>query len=188
MSLRIALLRSMVVNGHRVSGADARALAEDAGGEGARSVMATGNVVFHSRKSTMTLTKDMEAACEKRFGKPTEIIVKTSEEWDQLVAANPFRTEAKKTPNRVLAWVMRSPVPAKGLAQLRRRAVASEKIRRIVTGDFYIFFGRPNRDDTKLVGGFGLKSIGAVGTNRTWTTMRAITKLVEEVKAQKTSS
>jgi len=185
MPLRVALLRSMVVNRHRVSGADVCALAKTAGGTHARSVMATGNAIFHSRKSATTLTHDLEAACKARFGQPTEIIVKTEEEWRALIAANPFKAAAKKTPNRVLVWIMREPVPVSGIAQLRRRAHASETITRLRSGDFYIHLGMPNRDDTKLAAGFGLNHIGAVGTNRTWTTVAAITKALDEMEAGK---
>ena len=182
MPLRVALLRSMVVNGHRVTGDDVRKLAESVGGTDARSILATGNAVFRSTKSAATLTKELEAACAKRFGKPTEIIVKTEAQWRRLVAANPFRRQAKATPSRVLAWVMRSPVTTAGLAQLRRRAHPSETIHRVAGGNFYIFFGRPNRDDTKLVAGFGLKALGAVGTNRTWTTVSKITAALDDMK------
>lgn len=182
MPLRIALLCSMVVNGHRVTGKDARDLAEAIGATDVRSVLATGNLVFQSRKSPDTLTRELEAECERRFGKPTEIIVKTEEEWAKLVAANPFEKGAKSQPSRVLAWVMRSPIPAAGIAQLRRRAARSEKIVHTLDGDFYIWLGRRERNATKLTGGFGLKSLGAVGTNRTWTTVSKITALVEEMK------
>lgn len=183
MPIRIALLRSMVVNGRRVTGADVRALAEAAGGEDARSVLATGNVVFRSAKSAAVLTKAMEAACEARFGRATEIIVKTEAQWRAVTTANPFKRQAEATPSRVLLWVMRSPVTAAGLAQLRRRADESEKIRRVIGGNFYIFFGRPNRDDTKMAAGFGLKALGAVGTNRTWTTVAKITDAIAGLKA-----
>jgi uncharacterized protein (DUF1697 family) len=184
MPKRIALLRSMVVNGHRVTGDDVRKLAEAAGGTDARSVQATGNVVFWSAMSTAALTKALEAASARRFGKPTEIIVKTEAQWRALTTANPFKRQATDTPGRVLLWVMRSPVTAPGLAQLRRRADPSEKIRRVVSGNFYIYFGRPNRDDTKLAAGFSLKALGAIGTNRTWTTVSKINAVVEEMKSK----
>jgi uncharacterized protein (DUF1697 family) len=172
----------MVINGHRVTGEDVRKLVEAVGGTDARSVLATGNAVFRSTKSAAMLTKELEAACAKRFGKPTEIIVKTGAQWRRLVAANPFKRQAKSTPSRVLAWVMRSSVTAAGLAQLRRRAHPTEKIHRVAGGNFYIFFGRPNRDDTKIAAGFGLKALGAVGTNRTWTTISKITAALDDMK------
>ena len=183
MSLRIAFFRSMVIDRQRLSADAIRAIIGEAGGEGVRPVASTGNAVFRSRRSPAALEKDIEAGCKLRFGKPTEIIVKTGEEWRALVAANPFKPAAKATPNRVLLWIMREPVPASGIAQLRKRAHASEKIVRLRSGDFYIFLGMPHRDDTRLVGGFGLNSIGAVGTNRTWTTVAAITRAVEEMEA-----
>ena len=182
MPLRVAILLSMVVNGRRVTGEDVRKLAEAVGGTDARSVLATGNAVFHSAKSAAVLTKELEAACAKRFGKSTEVIVKTEAQWRRLVAANPFKRQSKETPNRVLAWVMRSSVTPAGLAQLRRRAHPSEKVRRVAGGNFYIFFGLPNRDDTKIAAGFGLKALGAVGTNRTWTTVSKITAVLDEMK------
>lgn len=172
----------MVIGGRRVTGADLRALVEAVGGKDAKPVLATGNVVFRSATSAAALTKALEAACEARFGKATEVIVKTEAQWRALTGANPFKRQAKATPSRVLLWVMRSPVTAAGLAQLRRRADASEKVRRVVGGNFYIFFGRPNRDDTKIAAGFGLKTLGAVGTNRTWTTLAKITDAIATLK------
>lgn len=183
MPIRIALLRSMVITGRRITGDDVRAIVKAAGGEDTRSVLSTGNAVFRSSKSAAALTKALEAACEARFGKPTDIIVKTEAQWRALIAANPFRRQASETPARVLLWIMRSPVTAPGLAQLRRRADPTEKIRRVTAGNFYIFFGRPNRDDTKLAAGFSLMSLGAIGTNRTWTTVSKITEAIAQMKA-----
>ena len=182
MPIRIALLRSMVIGKRRVSGADVRALAEAAGGTDARSVIATGNVVFRSRKAPATLEREMEAACAAAFGQPTEIVVKTADEWRALLAANPFSRQAGTAPARVLVWAMRQPLPDAGLDQLRRRASPDETVVRTADGDIYMWFGG-DIDASKLPAGFGLKSLGAVGTNRNWNTMKKITAVLDEMEA-----
>ena len=177
MPIRIALLRSMVIGKRRVSGADVRALAEAAGGTDARSVIATGNVVFRSRKAPATLEREMEAACAAAFGQPTEIVVKTADEWRALLAANPFSKQAGTAPARVLVWAMREALPDAGLDQLRRRASPDETVVRTACGDIYMWFGG-DIDASKLPAGFGLKSLGAVGTNRNWNTVMKLAAMV----------
>ena len=184
MPIRVALLRSMVIGKRRVSGAQVRALAEAAGGTDARSVIATGNVVFRSRKAPATLEREMETACAAQFGQATEIVVKTAEDWRALVAANPFPQESATHPARVLAWAMRDPLPDAGLEQLRRRAGPDERVERTAGGDLYMWFGGEDIDASKLPAGFGLKALGAVGTNRNWNTMSKITAVLDEMESR----
>ena len=183
MPLRVALLRSMVINGHRIRMADVRGFAEQAGGRDVRSIIATGNLVFRSRKAPRTLEHELEAACQAFYGKPTEVVVKTAEEWRALIAANPFETEAEQAPARLLVWAMRDPLPDTGLAQLLRRAQGDEKIQRTGAGDIYMWFGHDSLRDSKLPGGFGLDSLGAVGTNRNWNTAMKISAVLDEMDA-----
>lgn len=183
MPLHIALLRSIAIDGRRVKGEEARGLAEAVGGTDVRSVIATGNLLFRSRKAPETLERELEAACARLYGKPTEFIVKTAAEWRALVRANPFPEESDKAPARVLAWAMRKPLPDSGLDQLRRRASADEKVERTKAGDLYIWFGGADISASKLPAGFGLKSLGAVGTNRNWNTMLKITAVLDEMES-----
>src|SRR6185437_8645552 len=60
MSLKVALMRSVVINGQRVKMADARALVESVGGTAVQSVIATGNLVFRSDEGTSVLEKMLE--------------------------------------------------------------------------------------------------------------------------------
>lgn len=185
MPIRIALLRSMVIGKRRVSGADVRALAEAVGGTDARSVIATGNVVFRSRKAPTTLQREMEKACAAAFGKPTEIIVKTASEWRALLKANPFTGEAEASPARLIVGAMREPLPDSGLDQLLRRASADERVVRTTSGDIYMWFGGADIDASRLPAGFGLKALGAVGTNRNWNTMLKITAVLDQMEADR---
>lgn len=183
--VRIALLRSILINGRRVKGEEARGLAEAVGGADVRSVIATGNLLFRSRKAPATLERELEAACAGLYGKPTEMVVKTAEQWRALVKANPFPAESARKPSHVLAWAMREPLPDSGLEQLRRRASAEERVERTAQGDLYMWFGGDDPDASKLPAGFGLKSLGAVGTNRNWNTMLKITAVLDEMESRR---
>jgi uncharacterized protein (DUF1697 family) len=72
MPLRIALMRSVQIAGQRVNMADVRGLAAAIGGSDVRSVFATGNLVFRSKKTPARLERELEAACEARYGKATQ--------------------------------------------------------------------------------------------------------------------
>jgi uncharacterized protein (DUF1697 family) len=170
MPLRVALMRSIVINGQRVKMADARALAERVGGTEVRSVIATGNLLFRSDKAPRALEQELEAECEAFYGRATEMVVKTADQWRSLLAANPFPDEAARAPSRLLVWAMRDPIPHSGTEQLRRRAVGDERVERTPEGDFYAWFGEAPIPESRMASGFGLKALGAVGTNRNWNT------------------
>ncbi|MBB4040968.1 uncharacterized protein (DUF1697 family) [Microvirga flocculans] len=179
MSIKIVLMRSIVIGGQRVKMSDARALVERVGGTDVRSIIATGNLLFRSSETPRALEGALEAACESFYGRPTEMVVKTAEQWRSLLAANPFPEEAKKAPSRLLVWAMRSPLPDNGLEQMRRRAHGEERIARTPDGDFYVWFGEGKISDSKIPAGFSLKALGAVGTNRNWNTALKIAQALE---------
>lgn len=185
MPIRIALMRSIVINGRRVKGGEVRGLAEAVGGTDARSVIATGNLLFRSRKAPATLERELEAACAGLYGKSTEMVVKTAEQWRTLMTANPFPAESARKPSHVLAWAMREPLPDSGLDQLRRRAAMEERVERTAQGDIYMWFGGDDPDASKLPAGFGLRSLGAVGTNRNWNTMLRITAVLDQMELKR---
>lgn len=174
MPVHVALLRSVVITGQRVAMAPLRRWATNAGATEVSTVGATGNLVFVSRKSPARLERELEAACAAHYGRATEIVVKTASAWRAMVAANPFAAEADRTPAHLLLWAMRSPLPDAGLAQLLARAHGEERLFRTTAGDLYMWFGSGNIAASKLPAGFSLKSLGAVGTNRNWNTVRRI--------------
>jgi len=182
MPVRVALMRSILINGRRVKGEEARGLAEDVGGTDVRSVGATGNLLFRSRKAPAVLERELEAACARLYGRPTEMVVRTAPAWRALVAANPFSEQSAQAPSRVLAWAMRDPLPDIGLEQLRRRSGPEERVERTTDGDIYMWFGQADVAASKLPAGFGLKALGAVGTNRNWNTMMKITAVLDAME------
>lgn len=183
MPAYVALLRSVVIAGQRVSSAPLRDWAEALGASDIATVGSTGNLVFSSRKSAPRLERELEAACAKHYGRTTEIVVKSAADWTAMVAGNPFAAEAEVAPAHLLLWAMRSPLPDSGLAQLAARARGEERIIRAPSGDIYMWFGAGEVRESKLPAGFGLKQLGAVGTNRNWNTVQKISAALRAAPA-----
>ncbi|UUD63646.1 DUF1697 domain-containing protein [Pseudomonas seleniipraecipitans] len=183
MALRVALMRSVVINGQRVKMVDARALAERVGAIGVQSVIATGNLLFHSGWDNGTLQRMLQTECESFYGQSTEIVLRTAEQWRELISANPFPNEAASQPSRLLVWIMREPISDSGIHQLRQRAVGAERIERTPQGDFFVWFGETSIPDSRIPAGFSIKSLGAIGTNRNWNTVNRISEVLEKMEA-----
>ena len=180
----VALLRGINVGGNRkLPMAELRALAEALELENPRTYVASGNLVFGSSLKREALETKLEGAIAEHFGFAVDVIVRSAAEWAAYRAANPFPKESERAPVRVLVWAMRQPLPDSGLDQLLRRASADEKVVRTASGDIYMWFGGADIDASRLPAGFGLKALGAVGTNRNWNTVMKITTVLDEMEA-----
>ena len=100
MSTYIALLRAVNVGGTgKLPMADLRALCEKAGFRDVRTYIASGNVVFSSDLTAPKALVTLESALAKRLGIATQVLIRTADELEAVIAANPF-PEAE--PNRLI--------------------------------------------------------------------------------------
>jgi uncharacterized protein (DUF1697 family) len=77
--------------GHRMTMAELRAVFETLGYENVRTVLASGNVLFETRRTAeSTLMRDIETALAERFGARIPAVVRTLAEVERLVDAKPF--------------------------------------------------------------------------------------------------
>ena len=99
-------LRAINVAGKRmVPMADLRAMIESLGFK-ARTLLQSGNIVLGGRGSGAKLEALLESETEKRLGLKTEYLVRSSVEWDDLVANNPFPAEAKADPGHLVVLAL----------------------------------------------------------------------------------
>ena len=112
-----------------------KAMCEELGFASVRTYIASGNVVFASRKSEAAV----KAALEKRLaacaGKPVGVMVRTAAEMAQVSQDNPFSSAA---PNRTMAIFLDAAPPNDTLAQLRGRK--KEEIR-LGKREIYVHYG-----------------------------------------------
>jgi uncharacterized protein (DUF1697 family) len=101
MPVYVALLRAVNVGGTgKLPMARLLELCADAGFAGARTYIASGNVIFRCPDSERAAREALEARLHVYAGKPIGVIVRTAAEIAKLVTDNPF---ADKPTNRVMA-------------------------------------------------------------------------------------
>src|ERR1700722_10024891 len=97
----VALLRAVNVGGTgKLPMSDLKDICEKLGFDAVRTYIASGNVVFTSRKSEAAIKAVLEKQLEAYAGKPVGVLVRSAAEMAQALADNPF---PKAAPNRVMA-------------------------------------------------------------------------------------
>jgi uncharacterized protein (DUF1697 family) len=100
MATFIALLRSVNVGGTgKLPMADLKALCVKAGFTNVRTYIASGNVVLDAKVPAARVKAALEAALHKRVGKPIQVLIRTADELEAVVAANPYPEAA---PNQLI--------------------------------------------------------------------------------------
>ncbi len=106
----VALLRAVNVGGTgKLSMATLQQLFIDAGFETPRTYIQSGNVVFGASVGEKAIRPRLEAALQRVIGKAPEVFLRTGEELQAVLVANPF---AALAPSRVLVTFMHE-APAK---------------------------------------------------------------------------
>ncbi|AVA21648.1 DUF1697 domain-containing protein [Rhizobium sp. NXC24] len=173
MKTYVALLHSIVLGaGRRVVMSDLKAMAEELGFSNARTLVATGNLVFEAEEQPIAeIEARLEAGFTKAFGKSVDIIGRDAEGWQKLAAGNPFKDGGG---SEVIVRVMRKPLDASIIAGFDKNR-GTERIR-IVDGDLWIDFGG-KASKTRLLPALTTKRLG-VGTLRNWNTVRGLAKMI----------
>jgi uncharacterized protein (DUF1697 family) len=91
MTSYIALLRAVNVGGTgKLPMTELKAMCEQAGFTQVKTYIASGNVVFQSKKSETQVKKLLEASLAAYAGKPVGVMVRTAAEMAAVLAANAF--------------------------------------------------------------------------------------------------
>lgn len=89
----VVLLRGVNVGGRTLKMADVRAALAEGGFPGARTVLASGNVLLTSERDAATVGTAVEQILTERFGYQAWVLVRSTAELAQLVADYPFQTD-----------------------------------------------------------------------------------------------
>ncbi|CAN5263812.1 DUF1697 domain-containing protein [soil metagenome] len=169
---RILLFRGMNIGGIRAGVGEQRAMATDLGLGNPRTLLASGNLVVESEHDPRDLEAAVEAETERRFGRRIDTVVRTDVEWNALIAANPFPSEAVRDPARLLAVVMKAGIKAGGLKGLRALAVGDERVEAVeVAGGSTLFCWHPNGIGDSAMAAKAVPRLIGVGTGRNWNTV-----------------
>lgn len=133
MTRWVALLYSVVITPtRRLTSADLLAVAGAAGLANARTVLASGNLLFDATGSEAALEVRIAAAVGDVLGRPIPVFLRSAADLAALLAANPFPAETAADATRVAVRVMRA-LPAPPV--LERIAAAAGPGERFTAGD-----------------------------------------------------
>jgi uncharacterized protein (DUF1697 family) len=165
----VALLRAVNVGGTgKLPMSELKAMCEELGFGKVRTYIASGNVVFESRKSEAAVKAALEKRLAAYAGKPVGVLVRTADEMAQILADNPF---PKLAANRTMAVFLDKTPPADTLASVRGQK--DEKIR-LGTREIYIHYGE-GMGQSKLV-----VPAAKTGTARNMNTVAVLAKMAAE--------
>ena len=169
MAAFVALLRAVNVGGTgKLPMSDLKAMCEDLGFAAVRTFIASGNVVFTSRKSEAAIKAGLEKQLAAYAGKPVGVLVRSAAEMAQVLADNPFPDAA---PNRTMALFLDRTPPADTLAGLRGRRDEQVALGR---REIYIHYGA-GMGTSKLI-----VPAAKTGTARNMNTVAALAKMAAE--------
>jgi|SRR5689334_8134240 uncharacterized protein (DUF1697 family) len=179
MSTFVALLRGINVGGNRkIRMADLRELFTEAGCGDVASYIQSGNVVFtHPSSDEAALTRELEQRIERATGFEVPVILRTDEELQDVLDANPFGDVEHRTLHVVF---LASKPTAKAAKEFDAGRFAPEE---------YAVVGR--EVFMHLPGGIGkaklppaLPLIRGSGTARNWRTVQTLAEMTHAVAAQ----
>ena len=175
----IALLRAVNLGPHnRIGMADLKALLVGLGFADAQTLLQSGNVVFSGgNKTTAALEQTLERAAAKQLGVETDFFVRTGNEWQAIIDANPFPREAKDDPGHLLAVIMKDEIAAANVTALQKAIVGREVVRANGRCAYIVYPDGIGR--SKLTNAMIEKKLGSRGTARNWNTVLKLRALVE---------
>lgn len=175
----VALLRAVNVGGRKVTMKELKEAAEKLGYENARTLVASGNLVFDAKKTAdMKLESALEAAIERTFGLFSEVMVRNPEEWAAIIKANPFPKKAKDDPAHLVCVVCKDRPDAKAidawLKDFREKYDKGEQLK-VIGREIYIDYG-PSIGQSKLL----LPKKLVTGTARNWNTVLKLNDMLND--------
>lgn len=169
MGAFVALLRAVNVGGTgKLAMTELKAMCEELGFAAVRTYIASGNVVFTSRKSESAIKAVLEKRLHVYAGAPVGVLVRSAAEMAQVLADNPF---PKAAPNRTVAIFLDRAPPADALAGIRGQK--NEEVR-LGRREIYVHYG-DGMGTSKLI-----IPAAKTGTARNMNTIATLAKMAAE--------
>jgi uncharacterized protein (DUF1697 family) len=179
MTAFVAFLRAVNVGGkNKVPMARLRDALGSAGLAEVATVLQSGNVVFHSRKSSKAVAKTVEATIEETFGLQIVVVIRSAAELAAVATANPFLDAEPGREAKTLHVAFFSARPtAAAIAKLDADRSAPDAF--AVHGR-EVYLSYPNGSGrTKLTLDYLERTLGVRGTARNWRTVQRLAMLLD---------
>ncbi|MDR3681976.1 MAG: DUF1697 domain-containing protein [Flavipsychrobacter sp.] len=167
-------LRGINVSGHNIVKMDVlKELFAMPGIKNIVTYIQSGNVIFDTKATdNAALERKIEKQLHKELGLPIRALVRSLEEIEQVIAANPF-TDIPEDDNRKLYVTFLETIPAadKATALLALCSNGDELMQ--ISGSS-LYFLSPSYGKTKFSNNFVEKKLGVAATTRNWATLNKV--------------
>ena len=171
----VALFSGINVGGNRiVKMAELRAFFEDLGFSDVATYVQSGNVVFRARKGdAAALTKQLEAAFEKKWGFNSRIMVRDAGWYERLVKDNPY-PEIAGEPTKLHAYVLEREPTTEEIARLAEKCTGPERFE--IKGDV-LYLHAPDGLGKSVFANLIGRTLKVPGTARNWRSVLALLEM-----------
>jgi uncharacterized protein (DUF1697 family) len=178
MTIYIALLRGINVGKHnRIKMADLKILLEALGLTKVKTYIQSGNVLFESIDDSPQLRQRLEDEISKTFGFQVPIILRTAEEYEQMVRDCPYSMNSLKEGESIqLAFLANEPSQEK-IEYLCNYESGPDEC--FIKGKEVYLFLRQSILDSKLAA--QLPKLGVPATVRNWKTVIKLSTMLDEL-------
>lgn len=174
-----ALLRGINVGGNKkVAMAELREMAAALGLENPRTLLQSGNLVFGAKaQPAARIEKILERATAAKLKVQCSYLVRTRDEWANIIAANPYAAMAKEDPSHLVVTFCRETPNAAALKALESEMRGAEEMKTIGRELFVCY---PHGIGvSKLAIALGKNKLGTDCTARNWNTVLKIGMAME---------
>lgn len=178
MTTYAALLRAVNLGAHnKVAMADLVDLCGTLGLRNARSLLQSGNLVFDCPGEPPAALEDrLQAAARKRLNLDTDFFLRTANDWQGLIANNPFSAQAKSDPGHLVVMCLKRSPRVAEVAALTGAIAGREQVR---VHDRHAYIVYPDGiGRSKVTIALVEKKLGTRGTGRNWNTVLKLGGLV----------
>jgi uncharacterized protein (DUF1697 family) len=171
----IALFSGINVGGNRiVKMAELRSFFEDLGFADVATYVQSGNAVFRAKKGdAAALTKQIEAAFEKKWGFHSRIMVRDLGWFERLVSENPYPDVAAEH-TKLHAYVLERAPTADEAARLAEKCTGPESF--VIKGDV-LYLHAPDGLGKSVFAGLIPRTLKVPGTARNWRSVLALLEI-----------
>jgi uncharacterized protein (DUF1697 family) len=139
----------------------------------------SGNVVFRTKQRDLdALNRKIEDAIEGTFGFRTDVIARTADELQDVIACNPFAKRRDINPGKLIVTFLGAHPSEEGCKKVRALKADPEEIR-ISGREMYIYFSN-GMGRTKLPMAAMGKALGT-GTARNWNTVLKLFEMARQL-------
>lgn len=179
MTTYVVLLRGINVGGNkRIKMGDLRDALTAAGLDGPRTLLQSGNVVVESNADTSALVDIVETTIQSTFGFHSTAIVRTAEEFRNLLTNHPFSDEQIEDGRFAHVGFCLDEPDRDGFEALQEAHEGPEEMK-LVGRDLFVYYPEGS-GRSKLTNTVVEKHLATPTTSRNWNTIEKIGAMLDE--------